>query len=287
MDGGLRKGGIFKHTSPDIPLISIITVVYNRVNYLEQAILSVLNQTYNNIEYLIIDGGSTDGTLEIIKKYDNSIDYWISEADNGIYHAMNKGIRLTTGEIIGLLNSDDFYFPCAIEKLVRNYTKTNSGVWYGKQMRFEEYDDFCNFRIQEPILENMYERPSIYHAACFVHQSVYKTIGLFDQRYKIISDYDFLLKAIENGVVFTFINVVFTGFRSGGISGSAKAWIESYTLIREHPRHKANWFYITRNLVKKSIILRLLSVNLIKKYVHRKRKKEIMDNAEAICRYRN
>ena len=91
------------------PKISIITVVFNGVKTIEQTILSVISQKYENMEYIIIDGGSTDGTIDIIKKYEDKIAYWISEADQVIYDAMNKGIDKSTGDIIGILNSDDFY----------------------------------------------------------------------------------------------------------------------------------------------------------------------------------
>ena len=105
--GGLRTKGYFKSLNSQKPLITIITVVYNNQKDIEETILSVINQSYNNIEYLIIDGGSEDNTVDIIKKYDNSIDYWISEKDNGIYDAMNKGCRLATGAGLCFLNSGD------------------------------------------------------------------------------------------------------------------------------------------------------------------------------------
>ena len=96
-EGGLRTKGYFKKSYDDKPLISIITVVFNGERYLEQTIQSVIDQTYDNVEYIIIDGGSTDGTLDIIKKYEDKIDYWVSEKDNGIYDAMNKGIKVCYG----------------------------------------------------------------------------------------------------------------------------------------------------------------------------------------------
>ena len=108
-EGGLRMQGYLKKAYEHKPLISIVTVVLNDAKHLEQAIKSVLGQTYDNIEYLIIDGGSTDGTLDIIRKHEKAIDYWVSEPDSGIYDAMNKGVSLATGDLIALLNSDDWY----------------------------------------------------------------------------------------------------------------------------------------------------------------------------------
>lgn len=274
LEGGLRPRGAIKKSESNMPLFTIVTVVYNGEDHLEQAIQSVFNQTYKNIEYIIIDGGSSDGTVGIIRKYDDRLDLWISEPDKGIFHAMNKGIELANGEIIGLLNSDDFYFPNAIESVVESYIKGAKGIWYGKQIRFEDYSDFCNFRLQIPDIEKMFERPSIFHTACFVHRNVYNSIGGFKLKYKIISDYDFLLTAIEKGIQFIFIDSVLTGFRAGGKSGSAGAWLESYSMIREHPKHKASFLYITWNMLRKGLILGLLRSRRIKEYFNNKRKKE-------------
>jgi glycosyltransferase involved in cell wall biosynthesis len=108
-EGGLRIKGHIKELSYQIPLISVITVVFNGENYLAETIRSVLNQTYENIEYIIIDGGSSDKTVDIIKKHEGQIDYWVSEKDKGIYDAMNKGIDLSNGEWINFMNAGDNY----------------------------------------------------------------------------------------------------------------------------------------------------------------------------------
>ena len=118
--GGLRKKGILKKDRKDLPLVSIITVVLNNKKFLQQSINSVLNQSYKNYELIIIDGKSTDGTLDILKKNDSKIDYWISEKDKGIYHAMNKGIKLSRGSLISILNSDDVFYKNAL-KIAINY----------------------------------------------------------------------------------------------------------------------------------------------------------------------
>ena len=103
------------------PKISIITVCYNSEAHIEEAILSVINQSYENKEYLVIDGGSKDGTLNIIEKYKDRIDYFVSEPDKGISDAFNKGIKAATGDIIGILNSDDFMMPNALTKVAEQY----------------------------------------------------------------------------------------------------------------------------------------------------------------------
>ena len=114
------------------PLISVITVTFNAALSIEQTILSVINQTYSNIEYIIIDGGSTDGTIDIIKKYSNRISYWISEPDKGIYDAMNKGIKVATGEWINFMNvGDAFYDNSVIENIFYNKTYDKIDIIYG------------------------------------------------------------------------------------------------------------------------------------------------------------
>ena len=103
------------------PLISIITVVYNDIENIEETILSVLSQTYDNIEFIVIDGASNDGTVDVIKKYDKKIDYWISEKDGGIFDAMNKGIKLSKGDYINFMNSGDFFTsPDLVNEVAKN-----------------------------------------------------------------------------------------------------------------------------------------------------------------------
>ena len=131
MQGGLRTIGVVKKSEINFPLVTIITVVLNGEKYVEQTFKSVFNQTYLNIEYIVIDGCSKDNTIDIIKKYDNQIDYWQSGSDNGIYFAMNKGIELANGELIGILNADDYYNEYTVKLIVESYLKTNVDVFHG------------------------------------------------------------------------------------------------------------------------------------------------------------
>ena len=117
-EGGLRMQNNRKPSQADSPLVSIITIVYNGEEFLEQTIQSVINQSYENIEYIIVDGGSNDGTLEIVNRYAADIDYWISEPDEGIYDALNKGIALSTGKLIGAIHANDFYAAGAVASMV-------------------------------------------------------------------------------------------------------------------------------------------------------------------------
>ena len=130
--GGLRAQGYFKQSSEDKPLVTVVTVVYNNAETIEETIRSVLYQTYDNVEYIIIDGGSDDGTLEIIKSYNDSIDYWISEPDKGIYNAMNKGIPLARGQYINFLNADDHYLYSGVVEIITGlFRETGSQIIIG------------------------------------------------------------------------------------------------------------------------------------------------------------
>ena len=106
--GGLRTRGLYKAEGPE-PIVTVITIAYNCAASIEETMLSVLNQTYSNVEYIVIDGGSTDGTLDVIRKYDHAIDYWISEPDRGIYDAINKGVRASTGQWLNCMNVKDAF----------------------------------------------------------------------------------------------------------------------------------------------------------------------------------
>ena len=130
--GGLRTQGYLKKSFDDKPLVSIVTVVYNGEVFLEKTIQSVINQSYSNIEYIIIDGGSTDETVDIIKKYEDRIDYWVSEIDSGIYDAMNKGIDLASGDWINFMNAGDSFVGCNV-LLNLNYflSDINYDIIYG------------------------------------------------------------------------------------------------------------------------------------------------------------
>lgn len=169
MQGGLRLKGIEKQSMVDNPLVSIITVVFNGAKYIEQTINSVINQSYKNIEYIIIDGASTDGTIDIIKQYENKISYWKSEKDKGIYFAMNKGISLANGELIGILNADDFYLPDTIKKIIDADKLFHTDIYYGDIQYVSENGKSISFA--KPDIFKMKEMPAIFHPTCFVKKS--------------------------------------------------------------------------------------------------------------------
>lgn len=196
--------------------VSIVTVCLNSRDTIEQAICSVLSQSYENIEYIIVDGGSNDETLEIIEKYRDSIKKVISEPDNGLYDAMNKGIGLASGELIGFLNSDDWYETNAIEMMVAGYK--NAGypdVVYGN-ICVHDLEGYSflkrpyGFRFFPYVI-------SVYHPASLVKKSSLIHYH-FDTRYKIAADFDLWRKMKVDGNTFFYEDLQITHFRLGGQS---------------------------------------------------------------------
>jgi len=226
-EGGLRKNGYFKKRFTEKPLISIITVVYNGEKYLEQTILSVISQNYDNIEYIIIDGGSTDGTLDIIKKYDEQIDYWISETDNGIYDAMNKGIKLAQGEFIGLINADDYYEKDIFHKVVKEIKNNKYDIIFGHckmidlngNIKLSKSLSLCEkYKLVPCSMSLLWFGMIFNHPSSFISMKAYKTIGLYSLDYKIVSDYKLLLDMYRKNITFIQLDKTISSFREGGIS---------------------------------------------------------------------
>jgi len=160
--GGLRTQGYFKRSLPEKPLITVITVVFNGAQYLEETILSVIGQTYDNVEYIIIDGGSTDGTLDIIRQYEHAVDYWISEKDGGMYDALSKAFSLATGKLIQYINAGDFLYQNSLNAIRKIFTQHSEIKW------ITGYRTLCNqesiiIRIELPVrYKNKLIRQGVY-----------------------------------------------------------------------------------------------------------------------------
>lgn len=217
-EGGLRTKGYFKKSFDDKPLISIITVVFNGEKYLEETIQSVINQTYENVEYIIIDGDSNDGTVEIIKKYEYMIDYWISEKDNGIYDAMNKGIALCSGELLGIINADDFYYNENIFKEIIDLYNDNFDIYYGNM---KIIDQSTKQAMEERFtnINKLYYGMYLNHPATFIKLKTYKAFGYFDSiNFRMAADYDIMLRNRINNSKFKYINSFIAYMRDGGES---------------------------------------------------------------------
>ncbi|MBR2215365.1 MAG: glycosyltransferase [Selenomonadaceae bacterium] len=204
--------------------VSIVTVCLNSKNCLEQAMRSVFYQNYDNIEYIVIDGGSTDGTLDIIKKYERNITYWVSERDKGIYDAMNKGVAKATGDIIGFMNSDDWYETDSISTIVATFSASDADIVYGDAIRINGNA----FQKQQTLrLKDLIFGMNICHQASFTRSKLLRE-NPFDTSYKISADYNFFLKMYFQGKKFRRVDAVIAFYRLGGISSNPwKNYIET------------------------------------------------------------
>jgi glycosyltransferase involved in cell wall biosynthesis len=195
------------------PLVSIITIVFNGEKHLAQTIESVIGQSYPEIEYIIIDGGSTDRSIDIIRKYEQNISYWISEKDDGISDAFNKGILRAKGEIVGIINADDWYEPDAVEKAVKNMS--NYQVAYGDLSYWKDGKREMTVKGNHHHLQN---EMSVNHPTVFIKRECYLNYGLFSMEYKYAMDYDLLLNFMQKGCKFVHVHSVLANMRWEGLS---------------------------------------------------------------------
>lgn len=206
--------------------ISIITSVYNNKETVAEAIESVLSQTYDNIEYIVIDGGSTDGTVDIINQYRDKISIFVSEPDNGIYDGLNKGIALAKGDVIGFLHSDDLYYDNqVIEKVAREFDNEHVDSIYGdltyvakvdtsKVIRYWKSGDFSIKKLNRGWMPP--------HPTFFVKRSIYEKAGGFDTSFKIAADYDIILRFLgKNRISTLYIPEILIKMRVGGESNKS------------------------------------------------------------------
>lgn len=289
-EGGLRTKGYFKHsyknkqwyTEGDIdkqliqnisiptdkskelenytdyisfPLVTVITVVCNGEKYLENTIISVLSQSYNNIEYIIIDGGSSDKTVDIIKKYDNLIDYWISEADKGVYDALNKGLALATGKLIGQIHAGSQYAQAAVENAVKIYLQEpDKDIIAGSAKKHSNPEKFL-FRSNRQLLGP--SNPSILHEALFFQKNCLLRQGGYDLSFKVSADYNAIAKAfVEQNCLISYTDEIFVEYlEDWGLSGTFKADIWK---VNEHFKIQKNYvglFFAIKNIFKRILMI--------------------------------
>ncbi len=239
IEGGSRILGKQKKSRSEAPLVSVITVVFNAENTLEDTIRSVISQHYDNIEHIIIDGGSTDATLDILRKYDHNIDYWVSEEDGGIYDAMNKGIALANGDYIGMLNSDDYFAsPDALEIMVKQLKAGNADAVFSnldivdsanlsRVLRKYRISSFSPFMLRIGVMPP--------HPTFYCKKSCYERAGLFRTDYRIAADFEMLTRLlIKHHITWQYIDETTVKMRSGGLSGSGikASWVINREIIR-------------------------------------------------------
>ena len=235
--GGLRTKGITKSSIPDAPLISVITVVYNGAATLEQTIRSVLRQTYGNVEYLIIDGGSTDGTLDIIRRYEDEIDWWQSGPDGGIYDAMNRGIALATGDYVYVLGCDDFLVDENVLSglrlhLIQGYDVICGTVWAVNRNGWQfEFNNNYGSGIGDDLRYGI----SAPHQGIFIRRPVMERYP-FDTKYRIAADYKLnLCLWTDGGLRIKKVRDKVAYYSVDGTSGKSVALrrAESFEILKE------------------------------------------------------
>ena len=201
-------------------LISIITVAYNNKNGLKETIKSVINQTYRNFEFVIIDGGSNDGSKELLESYSSQIDFWVSEPDKGIYNAMNKGIRKASGEYLIFMNSGDrFSANDILEKIIPHFN--NEDIVYGNAYYELENRKKYEYKIPSKITIGSLLKEPICHQSAFFRKELFEKYGMYDENNKIASDWTFMMDIfVHHNISQKYINEFISIFEKTGISST-------------------------------------------------------------------
>lgn len=253
------------------PLVTVITIVLNGVKYIEETMKSVVNQTYDNVEYLVIDGGSTDGTLDTIKKYESQINYWLSEPDKNIYDAMNKGIDLAHGAWINFMNAGDrFYESNTIEKVFKEYDPNSDFIYGHHQIIYDQ-----NFsKIQKTLpTKDIWKGMAFCHQSLFVKTSIMKCYK-FNIKNTMNADYEFICSAYMNNFKFYNTGIVVSSILAGGLSdsGCLKRVRDHWSIARKYSKSiKIDIYYIL--LLVDTFLKKIFKDILPKKFVNSMRSK--------------
>lgn len=215
-------------------LFSIITVCFNSEKTIERTIKSVLEQSFQDYEYIIVDGASRDRTTDIICRYEPLFEgkmKWISEPDNGIYDAMNKGIEMASGELVGIINSDDYYEQDALKKAAQAYDGYDYSVIYGMLRTISEGKEVMVYIKNHEFLD----KDMIAHPACFITRKIYEKYGGYSLKYPYSADYEFMLRIKEQKEIqFVETYHILSNFSLDGASGSVKAYRDTLRLQKEY-----------------------------------------------------
>lgn len=224
------------------PLVSIVTVVFNGESYLEETILSVSNQRNSQMEHIIVDGGSTDGTVDILKKYNHKIDCWISEPDQGIYHAMNKGVTLANGKFIGFLNASDIFYKNTLNMIISAIQERD----FDYSMGPVDIVNFQGIKLHTALpLKNFiykqgsYMQMSAPHMSVFIKRQLFEMLGGYDVSFRLSADYDLLLRLAQRTNNVFYLDNIVGAFKLGGKSGSIGTYIDNFRVLK---KHKLHWF---------------------------------------------
>lgn len=272
LEGGLKVKGLFaKKSEEEKPLVTIVTPVYNGEKYLEETIQSVITQTYDNIEYIIIDGKSTDRTIDIIRKYENKIAYWLSEPDKGMYDAIKKGFKVATGEIFAWLNADDKYYQSGVEVVVKAFKKYPEIEWVtGIPTMYDENGLIVRVG-GTSFYFNKFFRMGLYRGdvlgflqqeSTFWRKSLWERAGGINNNLKFAGDYDLWIRFSKYSHIYVIPTIV-GGFRIHSTQKSKD--IEEYYAecdVIKKIKFKKFW-YIIRNPIRLCSIL--ITINKLRK----------------------
>lgn len=212
---------------------SVVTVCLNSEGTIKKTIESVLNQQGVEVEYIIIDGGSTDNTVEILKKYESQIAYWCSEPDGGIYEAMNKGIAVATGDVVSFINSDDWYAEGAFACVQQKMSEGDFDLVCGKVARVKD-GKVVEISSKSKEETELYYKMFYQHQGIFARRSVFHEFGDFDLQYRICADYDWLLRVYNKGVRIAYVDTLVSYFSLGGASSGSRLLEERKEICLKH-----------------------------------------------------
>lgn len=249
------------------PKITIVTPSFNQGGFLEETILSILNQKYENLEYIIIDGGSTDNSVEIIRKYEKDIAYWVSEKDEGQTQAINKGFQKATGDLVGWMNSDDVYYEKSLNKIGSAFleTKGKFDVYFGDQRNIDVngmciknhyYPPFSSWGIKHTTNMN------ISNQSAFWRRGIFEETGYLDESIQFAMDYEFFMRLSEHKYSFHHIPYIMGGLR---MYEDNKSSLEEWIKIKFENIDEINSRYgVEKSIVKKTIYYVYKAFHLLK-----------------------
>ena len=237
-EGGIRlKPKLSRQYVENKPVISIITVVYNSEKWIEKTIQSIINQSYVNIEYIVVDGDSEDQTVEIIKKYTDYIDYWVSEFDNGLYDAMNKGLNLATGDYVWFINSGDLIYSLTSLNQILSKETSFADFYYGETLLIDENEKPIGMRRHKAPQElnwmSFAKGMKVSHQAMIVKKEIVQPYVL---KYNYSADYDWAVKALKRAETIKNTNLVLAKFMDGGMTSQYlfPSLKERFSIMKRH-----------------------------------------------------
>ena len=260
LEGGLRVHGRFhKETKAAEPLVSVITAVLNGADHIQQTIESVLNQTYRSVEYIVIDGGSTDTTLEIISKYEDRIAYWVSEPDHGIYDAMNKGLSLARGDWLYFLGSDDAIFDKDVLSSIFCNVKPDVAVVLGNVV--DENGRVFRSKIEHTTF--LYN--TVHHQAAFYRRDLFADFR-YSTRFRVVGDYELNLRVLMGGHRIQYEDLVVAKYSSTGISHDGRDYqnlLDYFSIRRQYINYSENirlFLRLLLSIVKGKTVQRICKI---------------------------